>query len=883
MRHNKQLQNKLHRSRQILGKPNLRAKDITAAIGVLLQVYFISGRYKLLQEANRTASAAFAEHPGSIEVYLLLIFTNIELGNTSEATEQLHKLKPKMGYYKNSNPAMYAFFVYIQAEIAKHIDKSKAAHELISLDANSSEGFVLCLISTAFASQEKHNEAFEILAKAYGNGYRGTFLFVLARKLMISEKLELSETHELIFRTLHWCAVNNLDTNQLTDLYAKNIAFPQHISYPCYKALTDASNNELLLTKLCTHLIEANDYSQSAVKYYLLAESRQLQINGLANAIVQASFIHDLPSVPRYSLKQFLSEHTFLLNNPEDTALAAYIYHQLSSNKKMRSLATEYHNNILEFACYAFDNHLRGRYINSSYTYFVKYCIEFEHNNAINFDDASTYINSAVAELAYYASGILPKLWEHLFATEKQPDYELLRYFYEKGFVSDKLIIALAKHFIALESSLGKSARVAYKHEEKLSFGRKILRQTLKFENMSPSFVSQAATALAGLCAATGDHSGALYHYAQTDINLINTKHVDKMLSTFIETAQWIHASNLIAQRVNCLDERTLFKALTLILSHANQTQDTELKQTTALLANTAYDLTIKSWFDKSFLELVLQCYNGTQDDWLALADALHLLNADDNRIYEKIIADSLFTNNFKPGSQRIFAKIYTLNPEHSAVIPYLTAICYQIIVNDIVPEPSTIEILERQYLTHNDTLFGCGLSYVYLVSGIITLYSDTILKRTFNAMQTRGVLLPPFKRIKDKFAFSSYLVKNTPFTYRTLPNKEVYLMYRSSSDDEFERIKMNYLFFGIYTCNIAQFSGETIEYYFSETSKAGSVDTKQQTVIGGERTLHEGTNDPYFMLNNALIYEQMFRYDKVEEIISDYLRDDGVTKSELM
>ena len=874
MSRSKRLQSKLHRCRQLLSQPNLRTRDIVAAICVLLQGHFLfveggaidtshnlDSKPRLLPEANRAAAAAFAERPGSIEIYLLLIFTNIELGNINEAAEQLRKLHPYMKHYKAGNRDAYAFFVYSQTEIAKRTNnenaQTKAVRELETLAADPSQGIIMCMLAAALASQERHTEAFETLAKAYGNGYRGAFLFVLAHKLMLSEKLELTEPHPLTLGTLYWCTQNGLDIRDC-----------------------DA---ELLLVKTCSRLIEANDYSQNAMEYYLLAENKQLHIAGLSEAIVHSSFINNLPSVSRYSLKQFLSEHTLSLDKPEYTALAAYIYHNLVTNKKMRNLAQKYHDNILEFACYAYDNNLEGRYVNSSYAYFIKYCIEFERNNSINFTDASTYTNSAVAELAEYALGIMPVLWAHILTTDIKPDFELLRYFYDKGFVSDELIIALAKHFIELESSLGKSARVERKHEEKLSFGRKILRQTLKLTDLSPNFVSQAATALAGLCAITGDHAGALYHYAQTDISRINARHVDKMLSTFIETAQWVHAANLIAAKSQCLDERTLFKALTLILTHADKTQDAELRQATIPLANAAYGLTVKSWFDKPFLELVLEYYNGTQDDWQALADALHLLNADDNRLYEKILADSLFTNNMNAGSQRVFAKIYAKNPEHSTVTPYLTAIIYQIMVNNIVPEPAIIEILEHRYLTHNDTLLGCGLSYVYLNSGVITLYSDHIIKRTFNTMQARGVLLPPFKRVKDKSAFSSYLVKNTPFAYRTLPGKEVYLMYRFSADSEFERVKMNYLFFGIYTCHIAQFSGETLEFYFSETSKSGSVDTKPETVVGGERTLHEGANDPYFMLNNALIYEQMFRYDKVEEIISDYLRDDCVIKSELL
>ncbi|MCL2616481.1 MAG: DUF5717 family protein [Defluviitaleaceae bacterium] len=948
------IQLKLHKCRRMLARPNNSVSDIIAAVGLFWQCSFVTGKREFLHEANHTAITAFASSPGSIEIYLALIGINIELGNAEAAAEQLYQIKSYRKYYQNNNRAAYAFLLYCQAETAKRLgNDNEQAKALRSLEdfvkehsSHRHEGFMLCVLGAALLSAGRPMEAFHSLESAYERGYRGAFLFAHTYTLL-GDKLRLSATHSIIIGTFQWCISHGIQVRQMIDFYADNIIFSRRPSYPSYEALIQACDSEWLLERLCARLIETNDLSVEAAKYYRLAENKQLQIEGLTTTVVTSAYKNSLDDISRHALKQFLDERQLSLDNPSDAALAAYIYHQLITNKKLSDVLPNYHNNILEFACHSYDNNTDGRYVNSSYKRFIEFCIEFEQRNGYNLSDNLFSDNEALARLANYAGGISTKLRPNLFAYDlgfSNPDvgqvwvcekekrsprpyavengrvrisaasadftcicftdqmrrladtkitttkympranFDLLYSYYKKGNPCDDTLIALAKYFIALERALEKSANTIRDQEEKLTVGVQILSQSLKLECISESFASQATASLGSLCATLDNHAAALGCYAQIDDKFISDKHVEKMLEVFMETAQLERAARLISAKSHCIKDRTLFKVMQRILTVANVSPtDPEKQALLPIVVNIAYELILKSWFDKAFLDVVLKYYRGALDEWQALSSALHQLGADDFRLDEKILTENLFTNSFDRGGQRVFARMYANDPRNPMIPSYLTACLYHIIVNNAIPEPTTIDILERQFIKYGDVRLSYGLAYVYLNSMLTTPNSDDILHRAFASMQARGLLLPPFKHVKDKSAFPSYLVKSMPFSYRTLPDKDVYLVCRFSPDSEFIRIKMEYLFFGIYICNVVQFSGETIEYYFSEASKSGSVDTKMDMITNSERSLQDPPADPYFMLNNALIYEQMFRYDKVEDIISNYLRDDCMIKGALL
>ena len=177
------------------------------------------------------------------------------------------------------------------------------------------------------------------------------------------------------------------------------------------------------------------------------------------------------------------------------------------------------------------------------------------------------------------------------------------------------------------------------------------------------------------------------------------------------------------------------------------------------------------------------------------------------------------------------------------------------------------------------------ALCHVYLFHGITTFHSDEIWDAAVRAQEECGLLLPIFREHRDKFEKRPYIEKHQPFLYRSLPGKNIFLYYRVDEDTHFHAKQMTYLRFGLYLAHIPVFSGEKVTYYFSEEMPAGSITTREKTVDCDTVYLNEkeGEHDPYFAVNNALIYERMFKYEQVERIITGLVKDIRPIRSTLL
>ncbi len=54
----------------------------------------------------------------------------------------------------------------------------------------------------------------------------------------------------------------------------------------------------------------------------------------------------------------------------------------------------------------------------------------------------------------------------------------------------------------------------------------------------------------------------------------------------------------------------------------------------------------------------------------------------------------------------------------------------------------------------------------------------------------------------------------------------------------------------------------------------SGSIVTKEAETENNKMTILQEASDAFYTINNALVYEQMFKYDRVEEIITERLQD---------
>jgi len=84
----------------------------------------------------------------------------------------------------------------------------------------------------------------------------------------------------------------------------------------------------------------------------------------------------------------------------------------------------------------------------------------------------------------------------------------------------------------------------------------------------------------------------------------------------------------------------------------------------------------------------------------------------------------------------------------------------------------------------------------------------------------------------------------------------------------------MEYLRYGLYSTKLPLFYNETITYYYSEEMPTGSIATQESYHKNTAPYLNDNHPDSYFAINNAIIYEQMFKHQLVEDIVDGLVGD---------
>jgi len=163
------------------------------------------------------------------------------------------------------------------------------------------------------------------------------------------------------------------------------------------------------------------------------------------------------------------------------------------------------------------------------------------------------------------------------------------------------------------------------------------------------------------------------------------------------------------------------------------------------------------------------------------------------------------------------------------------------------------------------------------------TQHGDVILRSALEAGRQAGIILPIFKEIKDKNLLQPYIEKSQPIIYHSQPDRNVVLHYRARGAEGYFPQKMKYVGFGVFTGHFIHFYGEDIEYYIEESIGTGSIATQPQIISNNRPHLLENPGDLYYTINNALIFEQMFKYEQVEEIITARLEEGPQIRAKLM
>ncbi|MCL2421866.1 MAG: DUF5717 family protein, partial [Defluviitaleaceae bacterium] len=369
-----------------------------------------------------------------------------------------------------------------------------------------------------------------------------------------------------------------------------------------------------------------------------------------------------------------------------------------------------------------------------------------------------------------------------------------------------------------------------------------------------------------------GRHARSLYYF-------LWQQKLDNVLLEHIKQASWQAAADLIAQHGHLIKDRALFSAV-------KQFSDKSHEKWHPAIANAAYRLLLHSRYDKRMLDVVLTHFKGSQAQWLALSHALSAISIHEPRLDEIILKNATWAHHFDEETQRIFIRS-TANQRAAGLWDFICYAAHEMIVGNVRPLTETIVALERLHSEGADKqaedhiLLTYGLCHVYLTHDIHTFRSEAIIQEAIQMQEKSGIIFPVFRGSKK--ISSTYIEKYRPFMYKTLPGKDVRLYYKVDGEGDWRVKNMGYWRFGLYLARVPHFYNEVLTYYFSEEMPTGSIATREAEIHNKDMHLDESQTDPFFIINNATIYEQMFRYEQVEEIIGGLVKDVRNVRSRLM
>jgi len=888
----------------------------------------------LMQRANHTALTAHRKSPSNIDLYTLAIFLAIEAGHYDSANEMLDKAMGFRSFLRANAPRQYAELCFLYAYLEINQKRYRSAKKHWRLMTDHIRNIKPCAEYTIMQgllhlAAEEYGDAYGYLREAFLAGSNSIFLYEGLYRFYCKTPHKPEGT--AILAILIYAAGRGVDIAKLA-LSHQNALFNAIAANPeAGEHLYNISGYPPLLSVICTSRISMGDVSATAYAYYKDAENKQIFVHGLFSAIVHGAYENKATHINHYALSQFLQ--TAEMN----AKLAVYIYHIILTSPHLADLLPQQQARILQLAADCLQAGTTGHEVNSLYYYFWSRCrllsitgtsvdqaeeilrreltmfrVSAHENSLVRYvyitepekrgmvvcDMQNEIIIEASGQaISYTCLGAQQRaiFEEELSISRMVPgaDAELYQYFFNKGDRRFYLLTFLTNYYLEYETPPDAAIPV--------------FEAMLAERAITKAYRMRILVTLGQLHYNAFSFDQALECYGELDEDALENDFTKQILNVYMQTHEAERAVRLVSKKHSYICGDILLDAIcTLLTKPVNH----------APLAEAAYKLLLGGYYREQILDLVLDHHQGSYSEWVALARELYNSGFLSMRLNMRILETAIWMTCWDADMQQAFVQVYTQSnlcdeqdKKHSQRLlpliqdgeaPHPTPNCtkavqgtsferlgtpaelalaaliddfieyatYEILANDLRPEYEVLEILEN----HRDTLLTWGLASCYLRHNITTRKSEEVLADAIDELENAGILFPIFK--EAKFARIPYIEKFQPFVYRGLPNKEYNLNYRTNDDMLYTAIPMQYVKYGLYVACLPLFYNEEVTYFFSEEMPTGSIATKTQTIKNTTPFLHDHPTDQFFAINNALVYEQMFKHDQVEKAVAGLVKE---------
>ncbi|MCL2527486.1 MAG: DUF5717 family protein [Defluviitaleaceae bacterium] len=789
----------------------------------------------------------------------------------------------------------------------------------------------------------EYTQACDVFSRAYLHGCQSVYLYEGLLRCYKSIEISIDASNQQQGETL--LAVLIHAASQGGDV-SRAISTNENALYNAIRRnptggerLYALSNNTDLLKAICANHIQASNHSLEANKLYVKAAESGVRLSQLGTAVVLSSYFNKIEKVDTHALGQFLE------NTDLDLQTLVYVYHLLLTDPAHAHLLHSRENVIINTAAKALERGITGRYANSLYQFYWEnqekpaekekaetllekgltryeltasqktryiYITQPEKRGTVEYEVIDNYVTIDAAEGFSYVclgAGKRALVDDEIIIRRVVPlaDVALYRHFFDKGNRHFSLLAYLANYYL---DGNGDAAAIH------------VLQALLEDKALQKSYRIQLLVALGHLHSSKNNGRKALDYYSQIDIASLNPEDTQQILDAYLQAKEYSVASNLVACHYKTIPAPALYKALCkLIIANEVQNRDNQRRifameqgsadtayqegtqggadavpwqkdklNVTVLefvsytqgqksgLAQAAYSLLLAGYEDEALLNFILDHYNASQSELQALSAAL---KTPDPRLDMKILSMGLWMHQYDAQIQKAFLRLYATQKAEKECSEFIELMTCAMLTQNLNPEYETINTLEKIYKQTKDMHLLLGLCNVYLSHKITTLRSDSMIAQGIAAQEEKGILLPVFK--ENKPYPHPFLEKYQPFVYHGQPGKDIRLNYRIGQTADFASIPMEHLRYGLYTAKLPLFYNETVTYFYSEEMQSGSIATKEAYHKNTTPYLNDNHPDTYFAINNAIIYEQMFRHELVEGIVEGLVGDGVEVRARLL
>jgi len=457
--------------------------------------------------------------------------------------------------------------------------------------------------------------------------------------------------------------------------------------------------------------------------------------------------------------------------------------------------------------------------------------------------------------------------------------HELYRHFFNNGDRRFHLLTFLANYYL--------------RQDEPANAAIPVFEALLETETITTAYRMRILVAVGRLYYNAFHYEKAMACYARVDDNAIDDDFVEQLLNVYLQTREYTRAARLISSRGDTISNETMFEVVKMLLI---------INEEKELIAEIGHTLLMKGYFAENLLEFVLAYHDAAYAEWVALAAVIDEDNHTAPKLDERVLSYALAMGCFDSHAQKAFYRLYSVDAANPLIAEFTELATFEMLRNNTRPSYDTVNLLEKIYLAETSvgtgaqvdaqasigaqvdaearTLLAWGLADIYIRYGITTFNSEKITQSAAAALESEGIFFPIFR--EGKFKSTPFMEKFQPFLHKSLSNKDCRLYYQIDGKD-FIAVQMQYVRYGIYVAAVPMFFGETFSYYFSEETSAGNVTTPIATVTNEKAFLHECAVDTYYAINSAMIYENMFKHEQVERLISRLVKEPLAVRAKLL